>query len=45
MGKPKWLIPARNVLTPGFFDIHMHGGAGVDAMRASGPSFPGWENF
>ncbi len=26
-----------NVLTPGFFDIHMHGGAGVDAMRATGP--------
>ena len=25
-----------SVLTPGFFDIHMHGGGGVDAMRASG---------
>lgn len=25
-----------NVLTPGFFDIHMHGGGGVDAMRGSG---------
>ena len=24
-----------SVLSPGFFDIHMHGGAGVDVMRAS----------
>jgi N-acetylglucosamine-6-phosphate deacetylase len=24
-----------NALAPGFFDIHMHGGAGVDLMRAS----------
>jgi N-acetylglucosamine-6-phosphate deacetylase len=28
-----------SVLTPGFFDIHMHGGAGVDVMRASAPEF------
>lgn len=28
-----------SVLTPGFFDIHMHGGAGVDAMRASASEF------
>ncbi len=29
-----------SVLTPGFFDIHMHGGAGVDVMRASASEFP-----
>lgn len=29
-----------SVLTPGFFDIHMHGGSGVDLMRASGSDFP-----
>ena len=23
------------MLAPGFFDIHMHGGAGIDLMRAS----------
>lgn len=28
-----------SVLTPGFFDIHMHGGAGVDVMRASASEF------
>jgi N-acetylglucosamine-6-phosphate deacetylase len=28
-----------SVLTPGFFDIHTHGGAGVDAMRASAAEF------
>jgi N-acetylglucosamine-6-phosphate deacetylase len=28
------------VLTPGFVDIHMHGGAGVDLMRASPPELP-----
>jgi N-acetylglucosamine-6-phosphate deacetylase len=27
------------VLTPGFFDIHTHGGGGVDAMRASASEF------
>lgn len=27
------------ILTPGFFDIHMHGGAGVDVMRASPADF------
>ena len=26
------------VLAPGFFDIHMHGGAGLDVMRASPPN-------
>ncbi len=28
------------VLAPGFFDIHMHGGAGVDVMRASPSELP-----
>lgn len=28
------------ILTPGFFDIHMHGGAGVDLMRASVAELP-----
>ena len=28
------------VLAPGFFDIHIHGGAGVDAMRASPSELP-----
>jgi len=28
------------VMTPGFFDIHMHGGAGLDVMRASVPELP-----
>ena len=28
-----------SVLTPGFFDIHTHGGGGVDAMRASASEF------
>src|SRR5436305_12154399 len=28
-----------SVLTPGFFDIHTHGGGGVDAMRASADEF------
>jgi len=28
------------VLAPGFFDIHMHGGAGVDVMRASPSDLP-----
>src|SRR5579859_3533752 len=28
------------VLTPGFFDIHMHGGAGLDVMRASPSELP-----
>jgi N-acetylglucosamine-6-phosphate deacetylase len=28
------------VLVPGFFDIHMHGGAGLDVMRASTSELP-----
>jgi len=28
------------VLAPGFFDIHMHGGAGLDVMRASPDELP-----
>jgi N-acetylglucosamine-6-phosphate deacetylase len=28
------------VLTPGFIDIHMHGGAGLDVMRASTTELP-----
>ncbi len=28
------------VLTPGFLDIHIHGGAGVDLMRASAAELP-----
>ena len=28
------------VLAPGFVDIHMHGGAGVDVMRASPSELP-----
>jgi N-acetylglucosamine-6-phosphate deacetylase len=28
------------VLAPGFFDIHMHGGAGLDVMRASPSDLP-----
>src|SRR5579872_3663097 len=28
------------ILAPGFFDIHMHGGAGVDLMRASVSELP-----
>src|SRR5579859_4072701 len=28
------------VLAPGFFDIHMHGGAGLDLMRASPSELP-----
>ena len=27
-------------LVPGFFDIHMHGGGGIDAMRASPDELP-----
>src|ERR1700722_13482225 len=29
-----------SVLAPGFFDIHIHGGAGLDAMRASADELP-----
>jgi len=28
------------VIAPGFFDIHMHGGAGLDVMRASAEELP-----
>jgi N-acetylglucosamine-6-phosphate deacetylase len=28
------------ILAPGFFDIHIHGGAGIDLMRASPSDFP-----
>lgn len=28
------------ILAPGFFDIHIHGGAGIDAMRASASDLP-----
>ncbi len=28
------------ILAPGFFDIHIHGGAGLDAMRASPSELP-----
>ena len=28
------------VLAPGFFDVHIHGGAGLDLMRASASDLP-----
>lgn len=33
------------ILVPGFVDIHMHGGAGVDAMRASLAELPHLNQF
>jgi len=33
------------VLTPGFLDIHMHGGAGVDVMRTSSSDLPRLGHF
>jgi len=33
------------VLAPGFFDIHIHGGAGIDLMRASPSELPGLGRF
>lgn len=33
------------VLVPGFFDIHIHGGAGVDLMRASASDVPRLGSF
>ena len=33
------------VLAPGFFDIHIHGGAGLDVMRASPVELPGLGKF
>jgi N-acetylglucosamine-6-phosphate deacetylase len=32
-------------LAPGFVDIHMHGGAGLDVMRASSDELPGLHKF
>jgi N-acetylglucosamine-6-phosphate deacetylase len=33
------------ILAPGFVDIHMHGGAGLDVMRASPSELPHLNNF
>jgi N-acetylglucosamine-6-phosphate deacetylase len=33
------------ILAPGFIDIHMHGGAGLDVMRASPDELPRLNNF
>jgi N-acetylglucosamine-6-phosphate deacetylase len=33
------------ILVPGFVDIHMHGGAGLDVMRASPDELPRLNNF
>ena len=33
------------ILAPGFIDIHMHGGAGLDVMRASVNELPRLNNF
>src|ERR1700692_1206567 len=33
------------VLAPGFVDIHMHGGAGLDVMRASPSELPRLSEF
>jgi N-acetylglucosamine-6-phosphate deacetylase len=33
------------ILTPGFVDIHMHGGAGLDVMRASPDELPHLHKF
>lgn len=33
------------ILAPGFFDIHMHGGAGLDVMRAASTDLPHLNNF
>lgn len=34
--RTEYVVPPGHVLAPGFIDIHVHGGAGVDAMQ--GPS-------
>jgi len=34
-----------SVLAPGFFDIHMHGGAGLDVMRAAPEELPRLGHF
>jgi N-acetylglucosamine-6-phosphate deacetylase len=36
---------AEAILAPGFVDIHMHGGAGVDLMRAAPDQLPGLNKF
>jgi N-acetylglucosamine-6-phosphate deacetylase len=36
---------ADSILAPGFVDIHMHGGAGLDVMRASLAEFPHLNEF
>src|SRR5215469_13045542 len=33
------------ILAPGFFDIHIHGGAGLDVMRASASELPALGKF
>jgi N-acetylglucosamine-6-phosphate deacetylase len=33
------------ILAPGFFDIHIHGGAGLDVMRASPSELPALSKF
>src|SRR5271163_373913 len=33
------------ILAPGFVDIHMHGGAGIDVMRASRAELPHLNKF
>lgn len=33
------------ILSPGFFDVHMHGGAGLDVMRASVSELPRLGSF
>ncbi len=36
---------ARAILAPGFVDIHMHGGAGLDVMRATAAELPQLNKF
>jgi N-acetylglucosamine-6-phosphate deacetylase len=37
--------PGDSILVPGFVDIHMHGGAGLDVMRASANELPKLNKF
>ncbi|MGA2376248.1 MAG: N-acetylglucosamine-6-phosphate deacetylase [Candidatus Sulfotelmatobacter sp.] len=37
--------PAEAIMAPGFVDIHMHGGAGVDLMRAAPGELPRLNTF
>jgi len=37
--------PAEAILAPGFVDIHMHGGAGLDVMRAAPGELPHLNKF